>query len=140
MTIWYRDLSVAELNSRYQINMIHHLGIQLTALGAETLTGTMPVDVRTKQPFGSLHGGASVVLAETLGSLASNLCLDSDRYLAVGQSISASHLKGVKEGHVTGTATPLHLGKGSHVWHMDLVDDQGERVCSATLTTRILTR
>jgi 1,4-dihydroxy-2-naphthoyl-CoA hydrolase len=138
MAIWFVKSSVAELNKKYDTNMINHLGIQITNITESSLTGTIPVDFRNRQPFGFLHGGASMVLAETLGSIASNLCLDPSRYHAVGHAIFGNHIKAVQAGMVTGVATPLHLGRNSHVWRIDMVDENREAVCCSQLTTSIV--
>jgi 1,4-dihydroxy-2-naphthoyl-CoA hydrolase len=138
MTIWFQEPTSSQLNKQCNSHMIQHLGIEITKITANTLTGTLPVDHRNQQPFGYLHGGASAVLAETLGSIASNLCLDISRYRGVGQSIFANHIKGVKQGLITGVATPLHLGKKSHVWSIEMVNEKKELICSAQLTTAII--
>jgi 1,4-dihydroxy-2-naphthoyl-CoA hydrolase len=116
------------------------LGIEFTEIGEDFIRGTMPVDARTHQPFGLLHGGASVALAETLGSMGANMCVDSSRYLCVGQEINANHLKSVRSGRVTGTARPLHVGKRSQVWSIDIVDDSGALVCVSRLTVAVIPR
>ena len=114
------------------------MGIVFTELGEDFLRGTMPVDARTLQPYGLLHGGASVVLAETLGSLAANLCLDDQaNQQAVGIEINANHLRGVTAGLVTGTARPVHVGRSTQVWDIRIEDDQGRAVCVSRLTLAI---
>jgi uncharacterized protein (TIGR00369 family) len=114
------------------------LGIVITEQGEDFLRGTMPVDARTKQPFGLLHGGASALLAETLGSLAGNLCLeDPARQQAVGVEINANHLRAVTEGLVTGTARALHVGRSIQVWDIRIEDEQGKPVCVSRLTLAI---
>jgi 1,4-dihydroxy-2-naphthoyl-CoA hydrolase len=140
MPIWFEEISLSELNQQYNINMLQHLGIQITGISESSLTGTLPVDYRNQQPFGLLHGGASLVLAESLGSMASNLCLDLKQHCAVGQSIHGNHVKSVSHGIVTGIATPIHLGKKSHVWSIEIRDEQEALVCSAQLTTAIIER
>jgi 1,4-dihydroxy-2-naphthoyl-CoA hydrolase len=115
-----------------------HLDIRLTALGDDFLRGDMPVDERTRQPFGLLHGGANVVLAETLGSLASNFCLETPRFYSVGQEISASHLRSARSGRVTGTARPIHLGGRSHVWEVRIEDEAGRLSCISRLTMAVV--
>ena len=119
--------------------MIEALGIELTELGDDFLRGRMPVDARTLQPFGLLHGGASVALAETLGSMAGNLCLEADRR-AVGLEINANHLRAVTEGHVTGTARPLHLGRSTQVWEIRIEDALGRLTCISRLTLAVVPR
>jgi len=115
-----------------------HLGIVFTEIGDDYLKATMPVDQRTKQPYGLLHGGASAVLAETLGSIASHLVVDSSKYNCVGIEINANHLRGVREGLVTGIVKPLHTGKTTHVWDIKLYDSRDKLVCVSRLTVAII--
>ena len=115
------------------------LGIQITEQGPDFLRGTMPVDARTKQPFGLLHGGSSVVLAETLASFAGFLCLDPDsNQQAAGIEINANHLRGLREGSVTGTARPLHLGRSTQVWEIRIEDARGRLACVSRLTLAVV--
>ena len=107
-------------------------------MGHDHLVGTMPVDHRTTQPAGLLHGGASVALAETLGSIAANLCVDPELWVCVGQEINASHLRPVRKGCVTGTAKPLYLGRSSQVWEIVIVDDRQRKVCVVRLTVAVV--
>lgn len=137
--IWSTAVTLDDVN-KINLNMSAHLGIEFTELLADGLVGTMPVDHRTKQPMGLLHGGASVVLAETLGSIASNLILDQKQQYAVGQSIYAHHLKSVKSGFVRGIATPIHLGKKTHLWNIDIFDENKTLICTTRLSTAILNR
>lgn len=140
MAIWFRPFEIAEL-ARIQPNTLgEQLDIRFTAFGDDWLSATMPVDRRTHQPFGLLHGGASVALAESVGSAAGQLCLDPAKSLVVGQAITANHLRGVREGLVTGTARPLHLGGRSQVWQIDIRDPAGALVCFSTLTLAVLGR
>ncbi|MFO0448518.1 MAG: hotdog fold thioesterase [Pseudomonadota bacterium] len=118
--------------------LVAHLGIELTAVGDDWLEGTLPVDARTQQPYGILHGGASVVLAETLGGYAANLCVDPSRFRCVGQEISASHLRPVESGLVTGRATPVHLGRRSQVWQIAIRNAAGQPTCLSRLTMAVL--
>jgi 1,4-dihydroxy-2-naphthoyl-CoA hydrolase len=118
--------------------MSEHLGMRLTEVGPDFLRATMPVDERTQQPFGLLHGGASVSLAESLGSTAANLCIDGSRCFAVGQEINANHLRPVRSGIVTATARPLHLGSRSHVWDIRIEDDKGRLTCVSRLTMSVV--
>jgi len=110
--------------------MVEHLGIVFTDIREDSLTATMPVDHRTLQPYGLLHGGASVALAETLGSVAAHLSVDSSRYLTVGLEINANHIKSARSGIVTGTARPIHIGRSTHVWSIDIVNEAGQLVCT----------
>lgn len=117
------------------------MGIELTEIGADYITARMPVDNRTKQPMGLLHGGASVLLAESLGSFASFLCIeDVSRYMAVGVEVNANHLRPVTQGFVFGTARPVRLGRLIHVWNIEIVDEQDRLVCTSRLTIAIVER
>lgn len=118
--------------------MVAHLGITLTELGTDFLVATMPVDHRTTQPAGLLHGGASVALAESLGSIAANLCVDPHRWTCVGQEINASHLRPVRSGSVTGIAKPLYRGRSSQVWQISIVDERQRLVCLVRLTVAVV--
>ena len=126
--------SLAELNARTPGTAVSNLGIVFTELGEDYLRGTMPVDQRTKQPYGLLHGGSSVLLAETLGSMAANLCIDPAEGQAVGLEINANHLRAMTEGTVTGTARPVHVGRSTQVWDIRIEDEQGRAVCVSRLT------
>ncbi len=137
-SIWFRTYQLFDVAPLCKTNMVEHLGVELTDLGADYLVGTMPVDHRTTQPAGLLHGGASVALAETLGSVAANLCIDPERWVCVGQEINASHLRPVRKGFVTGTARPVYLGKSSQVWGIDIVDERQRNVCVARLTVAVV--
>lgn len=140
MSIWRSLLPLETLNAGGASTLMGPLGIEFTEIGADFIRGTMPVDARTHQPFGLLHGGASVALAETLGSMGANMCVDSSRYLCVGQEINANHLKSVRSGHVTGTARPLHVGTRSQVWSIEIVSDSGALVCVSRLTIAVIPR
>ncbi|MFK7900992.1 MAG: hotdog fold thioesterase [Cyclobacteriaceae bacterium] len=132
------DITVDILNEKYAINLCGHLGIEYTEVTKEYLCAKMPVDNRTKQPYGILHGGASVVLAESVGSMAANLCVDNEKKFCVGQEINANHIKSMTEGFVYCKASPVHLGKNSHVWSMEITNDKGELVCISRLTVAVL--
>jgi 1,4-dihydroxy-2-naphthoyl-CoA hydrolase len=140
MSIWYRPLTLEQVQQMHAqgAGLAVHLDIRLTALGDDFLRGDMPVDERTRQPFGLLHGGANVALAETLGSLASNFCLETPRFYSVGQEISASHLRSARSGRVTGTARPIHLGGRSHVWEVRIEDEAGRLSCISRLTMAVV--
>lgn len=118
--------------------MMETLDIRFTGIGDDWLRGTMPVDHRTRQPFGLLHGGASVVLAETLGSTAAMITLDPTTHLAVGLDINANHIRGVREGLVTGTAKAVHLGRTTQVWEIRIEDDRDKLVCLSRLTMSVI--
>jgi 1,4-dihydroxy-2-naphthoyl-CoA hydrolase len=138
MAIWKQAVEAAQFAQTKGGTLGSHIGIRITEIGDDYLRGTMPVDERTRQPFGRLHGGASVALAEELGSFASNLCLDTSREVAVGLEINANHLRGARDGIVTGTARPLHLGRTSHVWEIRIEDDKQRLVCIARLTIAVI--
>jgi 1,4-dihydroxy-2-naphthoyl-CoA hydrolase len=132
------SFTIEYLNKLNQNTLVSLLGIECTEIGRDYLCGKMPVDNRTKQPFGVLHGGASVVLAETLGSLASGTCIDSNKQICVGQEINANHIRGVREGYVYGKAVLVHLGKKTHIWEIRIENDKKELVCISRLTMAIL--
>jgi 1,4-dihydroxy-2-naphthoyl-CoA hydrolase len=138
MSIWFAPFTVADLNGRFHVFMAEHLGIEFTGFGEDWMSATMPVDRRTLQPMGLLHGGASVALAETLGSVAGNLCLDFPRLRCVGQEINANHIRAVTTGTVTGTARPFHLGARSQVWQIEIRDPVGELACVSRLTLAVI--
>ncbi len=141
MPIWKHPLPLDGLNRFADQTLVEHLGIEIIAIGDDYLRGTMPVDPRTRQPFGLLHGGASVSLAETLGSLAAHLCLDDPaKQMAVGLEINANHVRAVREGIVTGTARPEHLGRSSQVWSIRIEDETGRLVCLSRLTVAVIAR
>ncbi|TZF82874.1 hotdog fold thioesterase [Cognatilysobacter lacus] len=131
--------TLADLNALSAGTAMVPLGIVFTERGPDFLRGTMPVDERTRQPYGLLHGGASVLLAETLGSTAGNLCVPEDR-ICVGIEINANHLRGVRDGVVTGTARPLHLGASTHVWEIRIEDARGRLACVSRLTLAVVPR
>lgn len=120
--------------------MIEHIGINITEVGDEFLAGTMPVDHRTVQPMGILHGGASVALAETLGSMAASLVIDPSRQYCVGLDINANHMRSARSGYVKGVARPLHLGSSTQVWSIEIKDEQEKLVCISRLTMAVLTK
>ncbi|PZU28384.1 hotdog fold thioesterase [uncultured Stenotrophomonas sp.] len=130
------DLTLVNALSRN--TLIDHLGIVFTAAGDDWLQATMPVDARTKQPYGLLHGGASVVLAETLGSSAGNLCVDPTQQVCVGLEINANHLRAARSGVVTGTARALHVGRTTQVWEIRIEDEAGKPVCISRLTLAVV--
>lgn len=137
--IWQRDFTLASLNAGSVNTLVAHLGIEYTAIGDDYLQATMPVDSRTHQPFGMLHGGASVVLAETLGSVAGNMCVPRT-HCCVGLDINANHLRAKRDGIVIGTAQPVHLGATTQVWQINLRDERERLVCSSRLTLAVLTQ
>lgn len=120
--------------------LVRNLGIELTGAGDDWLAGRMPVDERTRQPFGLLHGGASVALAETLASVAAYACVDPERHVCVGLEINANHLRGVRSGWVEGTARPLHLGRTTQVWDIRICEEAGKPVCISRCTIAVVDR
>ena len=136
--VFRAPVSLDELNGLSRNTLIEHLGIVFTAAGEDWLRATMPVEPRTRQPYGLLHGGASVVLAETLGSSAGNLCLDTRVQMAVGLEINANHLRAVRQGVVTGTARALHVGRSTQVWEIRIEDERGRAVCVSRLTLAVV--
>lgn len=118
--------------------MASAIGIEILELTCERVTATMPVDERTRQPFGILHGGASMALAETVASLGATACIDRERFMAVGQEINGNHVRGKSEGIVTAIATPLHVGRRSHVWSIRIADEQENLICIARCTMAIV--
>jgi 1,4-dihydroxy-2-naphthoyl-CoA hydrolase len=140
MTIWRSLHSVEELNAGRAGTMIEHLGIEFTEIADDFIRGTMPVDGRTRQPYGLLHGGASVALAETLGSMGATMCVDTKEYQCVGQEINANHVRPARTGLVTGTARPVHLGGRTQVWTIDIVNEFRRLVCTSRLTVAVVRR
>ncbi|QDH79553.1 hotdog fold thioesterase [Echinicola soli] len=136
--IFPKNLSLDILNQFGKGNMLEHLGIIFTKIGDDFIEATMPVDHRTKQPFGLLHGGASVVLAETLGSVASSCCVDPEKQYCVGLDINANHIKAVRSGLVTGIATPIHIGKKTHVWEIKVITEEDKLACISRITMAVL--
>lgn len=135
MFIWFKPVTLADLS---MVGMAKHLGMEFLEIGADFIRGRMPVDDRTHQPYGILHGGASVALAETLGSTGAALAIDPDKYRCVGQEINANHIRGISSGFVIGTARPLHVGRRSHVWEIRITDERDKLVCISRLTMAIL--
>lgn len=130
--------TLEQLNTPRRQSMVDHLGIQYTAIGDDFLEATMPVDHRTIQPYGLLHGGASVALAETLGSVSSSLTLDLEKQVCVGLEINANHLKAVREGKVRGIAKPVHLGKSTQVWEIKIYNEADQLCCISRISMAIL--
>ncbi|MDR3713687.1 MAG: hotdog fold thioesterase [Puia sp.] len=139
MAIWFTTSPALEkIQALTKDTLAEHIGIEFTEIGENYLKARMPVDQRTRQPYGQLHGGASVVLAETLGSVGSALVIDLSQFYCVGLEINANHIRGVKEGFVYGIATSLHLGGSTHVWDIKIYNDQEKLVCVSRLTVAIL--
>lgn len=131
-------VDIAAVNALRDDCMVGHLGITITEAGEDWLRGTMPVDARTRQPYGLLHGGASVALAETLGSMAGGLCVDPQREAVVGLEINANHLRAVRSGVVTGTARALHVGRTTQVWEIRIENEAGKLVCVSRITLAVI--
>ncbi len=127
-----------KLNAMSENNMLEHLGISFTEIGEDYIMATMPVDHRTQQPYGLLHGGASVALAETLGSVAAHLTIDSDKQYAVGLDINANHIRGAKSGVVTGIAKPIHIGRKTQVWEIKINNQDDKLICISRITMAIV--
>ena len=136
MEIWKKPISLERLNATSKNTMMEHLNIIYTEITENSISATMPVCSYTHQPLGMLHGGASVVLAETLGSIAGNFVVDETRY-CVGLDINANHLRAMRQGEVIGTAKPIHLGISTQVWQIDITDEQGRLVCVSRLTLAV---
>lgn len=137
MRIWKQPTDLDTINGWSEHTLMRAIGIRVTEIGEDWLRGTMPVDERTRQPYGILHGGASVALAETLGSTGAMLCCE-DGFAAVGLDINANHVRAVRDGTVTGTARPLHVGRNTQVWEIRIEDDAGELTCIARLTMAVV--
>ena len=140
MAIWKQSIDRDRINAWNKNTLVEYLDMRVTEIGDDHVRGTMPVDARTKQPFGLLHGGASVALAESLGSLAANLVLDVDKEMAVGLDINANHLRAVTAGVVTGTARPLHIGRTTQVWEIRIEDEDANLACISRLTMAVVPR
>lgn len=138
--IWFREYHVAEINDRPKNHIGALLGIEFMEIGEDFVTARMPVDENTHQPYGILHGGASVVLAETLGSVASSMVIDWEKYIGVGLEVNANHLRPVKSGYVTGICKSIHIGGKTHVWDIKIYNDKGKMNCISRLTVAIVPR
>ncbi|HSY07233.1 MAG TPA: hotdog fold thioesterase [Steroidobacteraceae bacterium] len=138
MSIWRNAATVEELQARARNTLIEWLDIRFTEVGPDFLCATMAVNEHTHQPMGVLHGGASVALAETVGSTAGNLCVDSTREVCMGQEINANHLRPVRTGQVTATARPLHRGNRTQVWQIEIRDEQERLVCVSRITLAVV--
>lgn len=138
--IWKRQVSLKEVQEACRNTLCDHLDMQFTDIGEDYLEATMPVDQRTIQPAGLLHGGASVALAESLGSIASLLCINSQSKMPVGVEINANHLKAVRSGRVTGRVTPIRRGQTLHVWNIEIRNESGDLCCVSRLTVMIVDR
>jgi uncharacterized protein (TIGR00369 family) len=140
MGIWFIPPTIEELRERARGTLVEHIGIEYIAIEEDALQARMPVDHRTVQPAGILHGGASVVLAETLGSVAANWCLDPQKRMAVGMEINANHVRPVSEGYVIGRVRPLHIGHSTQIWQIHIKDDKDRLVCVSRITMAVVDR
>ncbi|QLF94971.1 hotdog fold thioesterase [Pseudomonas sp. ABC1] len=138
MSIWQHEPDLAALNASMKGSIGEVLDIRFESFDEHSLSASMPVDARTHQPYGLLHGGASVVLAETLGSMASYLCIDSTRFQCVGLEVNANHLRGLRSGRVSAVCTPVHLGRSTHVWDIRLAGEDGKPSCISRLTVAVI--
>lgn len=138
MAIWHQQPDIVKLNERGKNTAVESLGIVFTEIGEDFIKATMPVDHRTVQPMGLLHGGASVLLAESLGSIAANYCVNRDKSYCVGMEINANHLRSVKSGTVTGITRPLHLGATTQVWEIKIYNQAEKLVCVSRLTIAVV--
>ncbi len=134
MTLWKTQTTLDQLKERSKNTLVEHLGIEFLEIGDDYLKARMPVDYRTKQPAGLLHGGASVVLAETLGSVAAGLCVNRERKGIVGLEINANHIRPVTDGWVTGVTKPIHIGNTTQIWEIRIYNEQDNLICISRLT------
>lgn len=140
MAIWFKQFTPADLNRRGENTLADFLGIKFTTIGDDSLTATMPANERTKQPLGIIHGGANVVLAETIASTGANAVIDLEKYYCVGLEINANHIRPVKEGLVTGIARAIHLGRTTQVWQIDIYNEAGKQTCVSRMTAAVVAR
>ncbi len=140
MSIWFKPFTAEDIRSVHRNTLAGHLEIEITDISDNSLTGCMPVNTRTVQPYGILHGGAAVALAETVGSVGAAMTVDTALFQVVGQEINANHLRPVREGQVQATARPIHIGKRSQVWGVEVRNDQGQLTCIARLTMAVIER
>jgi len=138
LSIWHRQPDLDDLHDTRKNTISELLDIRFESFDGASITASMPVDARTHQPYGLLHGGASVVLAETLGSIASYHCIDTSKFYCVGLEVNANHLRGLRSGRVTGVCRPVHLGRSTHVWDIRLSGEDGKQSCISRLTVAIV--
>ena len=140
MNIWQEEISIESLEARSKNTMMEHLQIEFLEIGNDYLVARMPVDERTRQPLGIMHGGASCVLAETVGSSAANYCVDQKKFYCVGLSINTNHIRSVRSGYVFAKAVPDHLGRSTQVWNILIHDEAGKLISTTRLTMAVLSR
>lgn len=138
--IWHEPVTLDMFNDRAKNSMSSYLGIEFTEIGDDYLIAIMPVDHRTKQPMGIMHGGASCVLAETIGSMGAQFCVNRKTHYCVGLDLNTNHIRSIREGHVTGTAKPFHLGRSTQVWSIDIKNDKGQLISVSRLTMAVMTK
>jgi len=140
MAIWFKEFTPADLNKRSEYTLADFLGIQFTEVGDDFLKATMPANARTKQPLGIVHGGANVVLAETIASTGANAIIDIEQFYCVGLEINANHIRPVSDGLITGVARAIHIGRTTQVWLIDLYNDVGKQTCVSRMTASVVKR
>ncbi|MGO9014519.1 MAG: hotdog fold thioesterase [Dissulfurispiraceae bacterium] len=140
MAIWKGKMTVEDLNKRSENTLVQHLGIEFTEIGDDYLKGVMPVDHRTVQPAGILHGGASLTLAESLGSIAGFMCIDREKQYCVGMEINGNHIRPARPGRVYGVVKPIHIGRKTHVWEITITNQNDKLVCVSRITLAILNK
>ena len=140
MAIWFKEVTLEQLNLRGRDTMVEYLDIVITEIGENSLTATMPHSNKNRQPLGILHGGANVVLAETLASTAANIVVDPEKSYCVGLEINANHLRPVSEGIVTAVTTPIHLGRTTQVWEIHIYNEAGKQTCISRMTAAVVQR
>ncbi len=140
MSIWRTQPTLEQIQASARNTLTETIGIRFTEIGPDYIRATMPVEPRTHQPMGVLHGGASVALAETVGSVGATLCIDTERFACLGQEINANHIRPISSGLVTATARPYHIGTRSQVWHIEIRDERGRLVCISRLTMAVVDR
>ena len=140
MTIWFKEFSIADMNQNGKNTLSEFLGIEFTEVGDDFLKATMPVNNRTIQPMGILHGGANIALAETVASMAANAVVDWNLFYCVGLEINANHIRSVKEGLVTAITSPIHLGRTTQVWEINIFNEAGKQTCVSRMTASVLSR
>ena len=140
MSLWFEPITLEEINKRSENTLADYLGIKFTDISDDSITATMPTAQRIKQPLGIVHGGANVVLAETVASTAANYAVDLKTYYCVGLEINANHIRSVKEGLITAITTPIHIGRMTHIWSIELYNEDGKKTCISRMTACVLKR
>jgi 1,4-dihydroxy-2-naphthoyl-CoA hydrolase len=140
MKIWHSSLDIQQANDRCKNTMVEHLSLEFIEVGDDYLIARMPVDQRTRQPLGIMHGGASCFLAESVGSTAANFCVDNTKQYCVGLDINTNHIRSIREGYVYGTAKPYHLGKSTQVWSIEVTNENKQLISINRLTMAVLNR